>query len=612
MQETIEKRKEKLKHKIAIKPVFKSKSKEGIEGWKEISVEIKTEKSERQQKVKAGFVPPAIIRHEVESEKTNLPLFGHKQDTKISASEEKMKSTAMEITVKREVKERLKGSVEELLSEPQKLKALSGEIEEPRETLVETNFDSSIPLIGRKIGKPFEVPEIKLINFIPSIPKKGFDTSIPKIESEECERVVTIPKISVTKLPEVIMRSHFDEEVSSQVISKINMVVEVETEEEEIATAVGALEEKETLGASGEKAEREDLELPNFLEFLLGKGVGRISEGKPVCIVVPQTRDEYEKLIAILCRDIYREKIGGMPMPISRDTIEDLMHELESLTERRIIVIKKIEKVSKELLRILEQFYAQDMGFLILVSSNPTWLKEEIERRGEISPNIITVNPQPEIENYMDKILSVIRGRDWLTQVERFKEKNVSLGEEFKTAIEGLDSELIKKYLNPKRAPEQLRYDWDKLVASSPDGDEDASPVHSAMKAFVWTYEWKKHGKKIIPELEASRGEDVKVEEEGKNYEIETLFGKQDVRGHLTRKVKKYNKGEEIYFVLRNLDILRNLSLFSSFRGDWRRAGYKVQLFGLDLGNEELVPLEEYELNEKSIDYREKRISKRR
>ncbi|MHC1600301.1 MAG: hypothetical protein ACXQS5_05745, partial [Candidatus Methanospirareceae archaeon] len=81
------------------------------------------------------------------------------------------------------------------------------------------------------------------------------------------------------------------------------------------------------------------------------------------------------KLIAILCRDIYREKIRGMPVPISSDTIKDLLHERDSLAERRIIVIEKVEKVDKGLLRILRQFYAQDMGFLILVSSNPSELK---------------------------------------------------------------------------------------------------------------------------------------------------------------------------------------------------------------------------------------------
>ena len=248
MQEAIEKKKEKLKHKIAIKPVFKPKTKEGIEERKEIpvkvKVKVKTEKSEGQQKAKAGFVPPAIVGHDqVESGKSKLPLFGPKQATKISASEEKIKSTVMEITVKREIKEHLKGSVEEVVSEPQELKTLSNEIKEPDEIMVKMDFDSSVSIIDPSDWITPKVPDIKPANFMPSIPKGGFDTSLPKITIEE--RVVAIPELSVTKPPEVIVRDYIDKEISQQVISKINVFEEVETEEEEIDTAVGALEKRE-------------------------------------------------------------------------------------------------------------------------------------------------------------------------------------------------------------------------------------------------------------------------------------------------------------------------------------------------------------------------------
>jgi len=219
MQEVIEKKKEKLKHKIAIKPVFKPKPKEGIKEQREIPVEIKTEKFEGQQKVKAGFVPPAIVRHVVEGRKTNFPLFGHKKATKISASEEKIKSTAMEIKVKREVKEHLKGSVEEVVSEPQELKTLSNEIKEFVGIVVKTEFDSSISTIEPSERIKPKVPEIKPANFTPSTPKAGFDTSLPDIIIEE--RVVTIPELSIAKLPEVITRTNFDEEVLSKVDSVI-------------------------------------------------------------------------------------------------------------------------------------------------------------------------------------------------------------------------------------------------------------------------------------------------------------------------------------------------------------------------------------------------------
>ena len=332
----------------------------------------------------------------------------------------------------------------------------------------------------------------------------------------------------------------------------------------------------------------EELEIPNFFELLLGKGSWKISEEKPICIIVEETKERYEELIAILCRDIFREKIGGKPTPIYRETIEELKQEFESLVERKIIVVKKAEKSSENLIEILNGFFSQDLGFLILVTPEPLKLEEEIRKRGEQSANIITVNPQLEMEIIRDELLKIVRGKAFTIQAESF-------GEEFKRSTENLEEELIRKYLNFE-APDELKYDWDRLVASSSDGDEDASPLHSAMKAFVWMYEWKKHEKRITPKLEAIGGEDVKVEEEGKNYEIETLFDARNVRGKLTKKIKKYKdrKREKVYFVLRNLDILRNLPLFLSFKRDWRKAGYNVEFFGLDLDKEKLIPLDEF------------------
>jgi len=584
MEETIEKRKEKLKHKIAKIPVFKPKPKDRER--KEIPVMVKPEKSEVQQKVKAGFVPPATVGDAVESGKTKLPLFGRKPATEISASEEKMKSAATEIKVKREVKEHLKGSVEEIVSEPQKLKKLLSEIKEPEEIMFKPTFDSFVPLIGREIENHLEAPKIELKIFTPSAIKTDFYASLPKIEFKE--RVVTIPELSVTKPSEVIVRDYIDKEISQQVISKMKVFKEVEMEEEKIDTAVGALEKKEeTLAASVGEAEKE-LELPNFFELLLGKGARKISEGGPICIIIEETKEKYEELIAILCRDIFREKIGGKPTPIYRETIEELRHEFESLVERKLIVVKKVEKSSEYLIQILKGFFSQDMGFLILVSHEPIKLEDEIGKSGELSANIIVVSPPPEIEweGIIDDFLKIIRGTESFIRAESF-------GEEFKKAVDTFDDELIEKYLNYKKAPSELKENWDRLTKCSPEDYAQASEIHSAMKAFVWMYEWKNSGKRKNPELETeNRGVDVRIED--RNYEVETFFGVGDIMSKLTGKIKKYEKGDEVYFVLRNLDILRNFPLFSSFRRNWRKAGYEVEFFGLDLDREKLLPLEEF------------------
>ncbi|MEA2032536.1 MAG: hypothetical protein U9N41_03005 [Euryarchaeota archaeon] len=348
-------------------------------------------------------------------------------------------------------------------------------------------------------------------------------------------------------------------------------------------TILEGLEKKD--GARVEPAViSEELELPNFFELLLGKGAAIISEGKPICIIVEKTKEKYEELLAVLCRDVYREKIGGKPMPIREKTIEDLRKDWNSLVERKIIIAEEVAGGSEELFKMLKSFFSQDIGFLILVTSEPFKLETEI-RKEEPSANVITIGGlPPEVEAKREEILRLVRGK-----------KSVGLssfGAEFKKSVKEFEDEL-EKYLDYGKAPWELKRDWDKLTACSPDDNEQASDEHSAMKAFVWLYEWKKHKKQIIPELETEdKGIDVRVDD--RNYEIETLFGVGDVMTKLTRKMGKYSKGEKVYFVLKNVDILRNLSLIASFRRVWRKAGYKVEFFGLDFDEQKLVPLEEF------------------
>lgn len=373
-----------------------------------------------------------------------------------------------------------------------------------------------------------------------------------------------------------------------------SFVEEVKKESERIE-AKGVIE-KHVAAVEDKKPEK--LEIPNFFELLLGKGFGRISGGKPVCIIVEKTKGKLEELIAVLCRDIYREKVGGKPTPIYRNTIENLKREWNSLVERKIIIIENIdvEESREELFEMLKGFFSQDIGFLILVTSEPLKLEDEI-RNVEPSANIVRIGLPPEIEKKKEEILRTIRGKKLTMSLDATGSVSIEeirgFGEEFKTSVEIFDNELMK-YLDYEKAPWDLKQNRDKLVACSPaDYEKKASDEHSAMKAFVWLYEWIRHDKRKIPDLETEdKGTDVRID--GNNYEIETLFGIGDVASKLTEKMKKYNKNEKVYFVLRNLDILRNLPILSTFRTNWRKARYEVEFFGLDLDKEELVPLDEF------------------
>jgi len=486
-----------------------------------------------------------------------------------------------------------------------KIKTFSTEITE-KEGIKQNN-----PKIRVKT-KPFRGVSRKSLVFnimIPTIKKKSINLAVPNLTTKHFYGLKArnihfnseLPEISVPPktmfVPRIGVKTFSGVKAKEKnLISDIPQVLSggiplAEVIKRERGKEIAKIQEQIAAEVSGEEAEKE-LELPNFFELLLGKGAERISEGKPICIIVEETKEKYEELIAVLCRDIYREKIGGKPTPIYRETIKELRHEFEPRVGGEIVVVENVEKnlkdSSKYLSQILKGFFSiPNMGFLILVSNQPLKLADDI--RKEVQPEgIIVINPPAEIESIKDEFLKVVKGKNLPAPVRSF-------GEEFKRSVDVFDDELIKRYLDDKKAPWELKQDRDRLIASSSNGEKKASPIHSAMKAFVWMYEWNKHEKRIIPELEKeedNRIVDVKIED--RNYEIETLFSVGDVEGELVKKIKNYSKGERVYFVLRNMDIIRNLSLFLSFRRDWRKAGYKVEFFGLDLDKEELVPLEEF------------------
>jgi len=255
MQEAVHKRKEKsepFKHKRTKKPIFKPKgkaaeSKTKTQGTPKISAIA-------EQKGKSRFIAPKTGNpQKIEIKTAALPVFRSKKSTiKSVRTEQEINAISTEIRVKKEAKERLKGSIEELLSDPQQLTNLSGIVKEfEGKIVVKTDFDSSISTIKPptpKVIEKLKVPEIKSEKFAPSVSKAVFDTSLPKITIEE--RVVTAPEITVTKQPEVMIRTNFDEEVSSQVVSKIKeKMVEVEKEVEE------KLESEKTAGGEPETIE---------------------------------------------------------------------------------------------------------------------------------------------------------------------------------------------------------------------------------------------------------------------------------------------------------------------------------------------------------------------
>jgi len=328
-----------------------------------------------------------------------------------------------------------------------------------------------------------------------------------------------------------------------------------------------------------ESKEGETLEGVDFIESLLGKGSRRILSGKPLCIIVERHRDDYEWLIAAVCREIYREKKGGYPQPIPVKSVEDIEFKFRADISNQIIIVERA-KYSETLRKTLLKFPFSDLGFLILVSEKPEELEEEILRSAPtVEEYLVRIEPVRLDYDAKVRILELVAGSRLI--------KGTTFGKDFIKATERFNSSL-EEYLDFSKVPDELKLRWHKLLAKSPESLEEASKEHSAMKAFTWIYLWKKH--KVVPELESEDGVDVRLNDEC--YEIETFY-KRDPIGVLTEKVEKL-KGKKISFVLRNISMLIHLKDLISFVNTQRRSGINVKIFGIDFNKKELTPIEEF------------------
>ena len=80
----------------------------------------------------------------------------------------------------------------------------------------------------------------------------------------------------------------------------------------------------------------EELEIPDFMRLLFGEAMEFIAQDKPICILVRKDPEEFHKAIATICRDVFRERVGGKPTPIWEDNLEKLLEEWRPIVEGKV------------------------------------------------------------------------------------------------------------------------------------------------------------------------------------------------------------------------------------------------------------------------------------
>jgi len=432
-----------------------------------------------------------------------------------------------------------------------------------------TNLDMAI-LIEREDDRELAIPQLRLKTFNLISKYSNLDT---KFEITVEQQSIKIPQLLLMKFKPIQPYERFliDKPVQIQQPESHPRV----TPEERIKEIV-----ESTAESSSESEEYELLEEIDFIEFLLGKGSGKILSGKPLCIIVERHPDEYEYIVATICREVYREKMGGYPQPIPVKTVDEIEFEFKADISDQIIIVENA-KYSESLRKAILKFPFSSLGFLILVTDKPEELEMEIRKNiPKAEEYILRVEPVKIDEKLKIGIVEFISGLQLL--------KSYSFGEDFIKATQMFNDQL-ERYLDFSKAPNELKVMWHKLKAKSPESSEQASEEHSAMKSFVWQYLYKKYKK--IPKLEDERGVDVSINNE--NYEVETFYGCGDPIAKLTEKMEKFTQNDKVFFVLRNISILIHLKELISFKKTWKDLGYKVEILGIDFNRKDLISINE-------------------
>lgn len=425
------------------------------------------------------------------------------------------------------------------------------------------------------------------------------------VEKDQERTLFEIPRFEIESGEERERRVYLKE------ISPVEGEEGVEREEKAHTTAKTS---EAGAGVSGGEGELDFYDF--FLEFS-GSKQPIVDPENPVAIVVAEKENEsFKRTMQHICRDVYRERVGGLPSPeglsqdnkrkIERELTEDKILAVEEdlssafLTDGFKAGIKKIEKKDEKIADQIQDFYSQNLGFLLL----PVQGEEKAKRFTEtLKENVLPEMP------YIILVRQKIGG-DLKEKISRcawgFRQIDVernTLDSYFLAGERSFKDQLMKL--------KGTSY-W-KETEKDPHPEIRESPTHLYIKAFVVKHLADKRNlgtrKKLRKsDIETEPGEvkeveegtirpDIIVENKKKCYEVETLFGEAiSPEDEIGRKIELYyNSGYELNFVLPNLTFLRYFPFLKEEQEFWKNEGYPIGFYTLDLEMGKLASLDDVE-----------------
>lgn len=461
-------------------------------------------------------------------------------------------------------------------------------------------------LSNRRRIKPVELDEDELEGV-----KRAQKVQIPQVKLESLDRIYPFNTF-IEALPEM---DDTDSEIKVETVEEES----AEETEETVATLKNNQGSSGRLNVDRDGSWAED-ELPDPLELLLGSSGGDVQSDNPIIALVDD--DSLIGVVETLVKRRYREIEGGEPNLLKFDTADRLTDEERWISaDGQIFTAQMIDEEwekleSKEYQedwqsiygnRIDQLFSGQKFGAIIF--NNSELPDPETISAPYHPPTTVEIEGRLNWEELADIFWTNLDSED--------SGRGLRFSQVFDWQGNGIAQDRVKQVLNA----------LDGKIASATEDDSE-SEEHYQMKVFVvnWLVEqlWESENEFIshddIFDIEYREIEEtIQTEHTLKTgdeewirpdiiygpqvFEAETFFREADGRGvmkKLQKTVRKYedvgSQVDTINVVLDNLTCLLHLKELARFKRNhkfWEEDYMQINLYTIDLGNEELIPVSE-------------------
>lgn len=359
-------------------------------------------------------------------------------------------------------------------------------------------------------------------------------------------------------------------------------------------------------------------ELPPLHEFLFETGDGSLTSREPICVVAAKREDDrYQQTLETLCREQFRQSVGGKPLadllaPSEADSVEatriqnrivaydDTESDFFAFRTKmnqdvtRDLIEKKGEADLERLHSRIDEFFTASLGYLLLYVEDQyaDALYDHLAAADDIreSNEVIPLRMRPLPDDVKRELLRLAWGNVGIDTDNRDLDSLFhSAEDQFGEALEPRGA--IEEITKHDQEESTLHY-WVKcFVVDCLLSSEGLTPVDDycrpTLKQKILTEE--------APWDDSNLRPDIYVERTQEAFEVETLYGTDHKK--INRTIDKYEgwNVKQINVVLPNLTCLRNLEAILRKRQKEPGEMFKkdVKFWTLNLAKQELLPADD-------------------